>query len=231
MDIKVSQVARTDSKQHTSPPKPIQSSKAKARMPEHRRRFVERVPAPVYADNAQYRAARHGLHQTSNHSFPTQRAWDDQRAIDECRSRGDAARTSYFSERDSAKADVASLPSEEQRYYVPYVNITPRDHRRLIDPAREYLESELESVIFHFYFLRDLLTCIPSIAEKRENLYVRTPLAYDTLENQTRHYGHIQNHYGQADTADRFLVQHLRHAEYDASTLPLISTPSQRIGG
>ncbi|KAI4198002.1 MAG: hypothetical protein LQ348_002094 [Seirophora lacunosa] len=174
-------------------------------MPDHRRRFVERVPAPVYADNAQYRAVRHETYQTDTHGFPTQRARDDQRAIDDCRSRGDAVRTSYFSERDRAKADVASLPSEEeQRYYVPYVNITPRDHRRLIDPARDYYESELD------------------IAEKRENLYVRTPLAYDTLENQTRHYGHIQNHYGQADTADRFLVQHLRHAEYDASVPPLL---------
>lgn len=192
-------------------------------MPDHRRRFVERVPAPVYADNAQYRAVRHETYQTDTHGFPTQRARDDQRAIDDCRSRGDAVRTSYFSERDRAKADVASLPSEEeQRYYVPYVNITPRDHRRLIDPARDYYESELESVIFHLYFLWDPLTCIPSIAEKRENLYVRTPLAYDTLENQTRHYGHIQNHYGQADTADRFLVQHLRHAEYDASVPPLL---------
>ncbi|KAI4091148.1 MAG: hypothetical protein LQ344_004261 [Seirophora lacunosa] len=157
-------------------------------MPDHRRRFVERVPAPVYADNAQYRAVRHETYQTDTHGFPTQRARDDQRAIDDCRSRGDAVRTSYFSERDRAKADVASLSSEEEeRYYVPYVNITPRDHRRLIDPARDYYESELD------------------IAEKRENLYVRTRLAYDTLENQTRHYGHIQNHYGQADAADRFL--------------------------
>ncbi|KAL9012077.1 MAG: hypothetical protein Q9173_003134, partial [Seirophora scorigena] len=182
-------------------------------MPEHRRNFVERVPAPVYADNAQYRVVRHETYNTDTHGFPTQRARDDQRAIDECRSRGDAVRTSYFSERDRARANVASLPSQEERqYYVPYVNITPRDHRRLIDPAQEYLESELESVIFHLYFLREPLTCNPSIAEKREKLYVGTPLAYDTLENQTRHYGHIQNHYGQADTADRFLGQHLRNA-------------------
>lgn len=60
---------------------------------------------------------------------------------------------------------------------------------------------------------------------KRERLYVETPLAYDTLENQTRHHNHIVGHYGQADTADRFLGQHLRFAEY--VVLPFLSLPAE----
>ncbi|KAI4141659.1 MAG: hypothetical protein LQ341_003460 [Variospora aurantia] len=176
-------------------------------MSQHRYDFVVRVPAPEYEDNSQYRRIRHETYNTDKHYFPTQRAFEAQRAIDEGRARGDAIRTTYFSERDRERGYVASLEGEEQQYYGHYNRITPKGHRQLINPAREYLASELDT------------------AMKRERLYVETPLAYDTLENQTRHHNHIVGHYGQADTADRFLGQHLRFAEY--VVLPFLSLPAE----
>lgn len=119
-------------------------------MSQHRYDFVVRVPAPEYEDNSQYRRIRHETYNTDKHYFPTQRAFEAQRAIDEGRARGDAIRTTYFSERDRERGYVASLEGEEQQYYGHYNRITPKGHRQLINPAREYLASELESVAFPF---------------------------------------------------------------------------------
>ncbi|KAL8646512.1 MAG: hypothetical protein Q9210_006103 [Variospora velana] len=170
-------------------------------MPRHYANFIERVPGPSHTNNDAYRRDRYETYGTDTTTFPTQRARNAHPALVECTARGDRIRGDYQYDANSSRGYVARQDNIQRQYYEQTSGgYTPYDNRRLIDPAQDWLDSELEQ------------------GKVREEIYVSTPLAYGDLQSQKKHHGYIGDHYGYADEAENAVALHRRYAEDPASS-------------
>ncbi|KAL9026476.1 MAG: hypothetical protein Q9180_007478 [Flavoplaca navasiana] len=166
----------------------------------HGEDFTRRCPAPNYSED-DYARERRNMYPTSHrytgHGFPppqmtggydAEAQWDK---VKEVQLENQTARRAYAAGGTAARDTLASMGTQERRYYTEFTGgMLPTDHARLKPMAQTWQETAYNHGV------------------EREALYNGAPLLYDTAASQRGHHNSIYGHYAESDRATQNYDRH-----------------------